>query len=299
MIRLISFGMVCVVAVLGLAFATQDITLKKLYDPIEDFQAEYQAIVTNHATFTEPKLSIAEKAAVESQVKPALIGYLKQSGRWGKSIRKLDGTWEEKCFAKSSDISDRTFEGLSIFNVRSGSLTKVNSQQQMYTFGYCDQWEGRPWLGSMIFESGKLLSVYVEQNFDVQRFSVSDVNQNGLSEVMVVVAARPNSETTSIRLLEFPDGKIRNLGDIPVGVQPGYDEIVPSEFCANNVDAPVTKKTFLSNIIYVLKSSTPQFFSEQYDVNCNYRNVGVKARKVHDLTPIKSVLRPSGFIRIF
>jgi hypothetical protein len=283
MIRLISLGMVCVLAVLSLAFATKDITLKKLYDPIEDFQVEHK-----NSSANEFRLSRTEEKRVNDIAQPALVSYLKRSGRW-----------EKYC----TDAFNGAFSGLNVYRVNIGSFTRIGAKQFLYTFSFCEPIEYYGCLPSVsgvaILEDQRLIAMYTDETCAHVSFSVSDINQNGLRELMLVVPIKPDAETTSIRLLEFPDGKIRNLGDVPVGVQLGNDEIFPSEFCANNVYVPVTKKTFSSNIIYVLKSSTPQFFSEQYDVNCNYRSIGVKARKVRNLTPIKPVLRPSGFTRIF
>ncbi len=298
MIRLISFGMVCVLAVLGFALATKDITLKKLYDPIEDFQAEYRLSTASNGTFAEPKLSSSEQKAVKNQVVPALEAYLKRTGRWGQAASTLDDRCWDRA-AASPSASERLFDGIQIYDKQLGSFTQANMQQRIYAFEYCGGWETPGWSGSMIFESNTLLGVYADQGNLGHRYSILDINQNGLSELLLIVSVKPDPDARAARILEFPRGAIRNLGDIDVGDQPWMDGPIAGEFCPNKTQGTAMKKVFTSSIIYVLKSSTPQFFTEQYDVNCNYQDVGVKARKVRDLTPIKPVLRPSGFTRIF
>ena len=303
MIRRIAVGTIGALAVLSLAFATQDITLKKLYDPIEDFQAEYRLSTTNNGTFVEPKLSIDEQNAVKNQVVPALEAYLKRVGRWGVSIQKPNHEIEERCSYKQSDITDRVLDGVTIAKLHTGSFTQRNHQQRLYTFAYCLPWEGPgAWIGSMIFEAGTLIAVYAEPDEDGfgSRFSVTDINQNGINEFMLVVPEKQNYELYNLQLLELPNANVRNLGDISIGIVPTVaSEIFPSKICAENLLISKPVEMFSSSKIFVLKASSPLFFSERYNVNCDYLKTGVKARKVQDLKPITPVLRPSRFTRIF
>ncbi len=292
MIRLILFGLVCVFAALSLAFGTQSITLKKLYDPLEDFQTEFQDITKNPNGSSPPKpqLSSAEQKAVKNQVEPALIAYLKRSRLWTK-ICTVGGD------------GGIAYQGVHIHTVNLGSFTRPNSKQKIYTFTACEPIESYGCVksgfgGSLILEQEVFVAMYTDEDCIGRRYTVKDVNQNGLSELMLVVPFDPIPGTIAVRLLEFPGAKVRNLGDIPTGADPAPD-LFSNETCTGNVVFNKTTRTFSSNIIYVLKSSTPQFFSEKYEVNCDYRDVGVKARKVRDLKPIKPVLRPSGFTRIF
>jgi hypothetical protein len=284
--RLVAFGLVLLV-LLGVVGTAQDVTLKKLYDPIEDFQLEYK----DYEKFWKINISDAEAKQVDKIVGPTLIQHLKKTGRW------------KSCQSESEGY----YSGIHASHVNLGSFTQPNTQQRAYSFSFCEPIEAYGCVpnvsGMVILEGKKLVALYTDEScaYHIHRFSVSDINQNGLTELMLVVPEKTQIETEkmSIRVLEFPNGGVRNLGDINVGVQANYDEIFPSEFCRGSVDLESTKKTFNSNIIFVLKSKNPLFFTEKYIVNCNYRKIGVQAQKLQDLTPIKPVQRFSGFKRIY
>ncbi len=271
---------------LGVAGTAQDVTLKKLYDPIEDFQLEYKT----SGEFRKSNVSEADAKRVDAIAGSILIKYLKRIGRW-KSCEK-------------SFPSNFSYSGIHAWHINLGSFTQLQKQQRAYSFTYCEPWEAYSCTpnmsGMVILEGQNLVAIYTDESCaNFAPFSVSDINQNGLTELMLVVPEKPDSEKTSIRLLEFPDGGVRNLGDIGVGIQPGYEDMFPSEFCSGSVDSESIKKTFGSSIIFVLKAKNPLFFSEKYKVNCNYRKVGTQAQKIQDLTPIKPVQRFSGFKRIY
>jgi hypothetical protein len=282
--RLLAFGFI-LFALLGMAGTAQDVTLKKLYDPIEDFQSEYK----NPEKFWKINISDAEAKQVDDIAGSILIKYLKKSERW-KSCQS---------------VSEGSYTGIHASHVNLGSFTQPNKQQRAYSFSYCEPLEAYGCIqnvsGMVVLEGQNLIAMYTDESCanHIHRFSVSDINRNGLTELMLVVSDQRDSEKTSIRLLEFPIGEIRNLGDISVGIQPNYDEIFPSKFCSRSIDLESTERIFFSNIIFVLKAKNPLFFTEKYKVNCNYRKVGTQAQKIQDLTPIKPVQRFSGFKRIY
>jgi hypothetical protein len=282
--RLLALGFFLLV-LLGVIGTAQDVTLKKLYDPIEDFQLEH----TTSGDFRKSNVSESDAKRVDSIAGSILIKYLKRTGRWKSCQSKFAGD---------------SYSGIHAWHVNLGSFTQLQKQQQAYSFSYCEPWEAYGCIpnmsGMVILEGQKPVAMYTDESCaNYAPFSVSDINQNGLTELMLVVPEKPDSEKTSIRVLEFPNGGVRNLGDINVGVQANYDEVFPSEFCSGNVDLESTKKTFNSNIIFVLKSKNPLFFTEKYTVNCNYRKIGVQAKKLQNLTPIKPIQRFSGFKRIY
>jgi hypothetical protein len=285
MTRLLAFGFILFV-LLGVVGTAQDVTLKKLYDPIEDFQLDHKT----SGEFRKSNVSYSDAKRVDTIAGSTLIKYLKRTGRWKSCQSRFPGD---------------SYAGIHAWYVNLGSFTQPQKQQQAYSFTYCEPWAGigcTPNTSGMVVLEGKnVVALYTDESCSDlnQRFSISDINQNGLSELMLVVPEKPDSEKISIRLLEFPNGEVRNLGDINVGVQANYDEMMPSEFCSGSVDLESTKKTFNSNIIFVLKSKSPLFFSEKYKVNCNYRKIGVQAQKLQNLTPIKPIQRFSRFKRIY
>jgi hypothetical protein len=280
MTRLLAFGLVLLV-LLGVAGTAQDVTLKKLYDPIEDFQLEYK----DAEKFWKSNVSEVEAKQVDDIAGATLLKYLKKSGRW-KSCQS---------------VPNGNYSGIHASNVNLGSFTQLKKQQRAYRFTFCEPYEtygcDSTIYGVVILEGKSLIAMYTDESCTKHSFSVSDINQNGLNELMLEVPDQPDSEKTSIRLLEFPNGAMRNLGDLSVDIYPSLS--IGSEVCGQSLEAESTKKTFNSNIIFVLKSKNPLFFSEKYKVNCNYSRIGAKAQKIQDLTPIKPIQRFSGFKRIY
>jgi hypothetical protein len=133
-------------------------------------------------------------------------------------------------------------------------------------------------------------------------FSVSDISQNGLSELMLVVQSRakaPWNEFLAVQLLEFPNAKPVSLGSFFIGGPPRLDTDGPRFITCLPKAPKELQKTFPSNIIYVQKGKVPQFFAEGWEVNCDYLEKGVKAKKISSLTPIKPVPRAVPLTRLF
>jgi hypothetical protein len=256
----------------------QDITLKKLYDGIEDMKLE---VNTPFSTRDDEDMR-----------------YLAEN----RKLSKLIGEKVNRYCNGGIDLS-KTFEYGEVYvnKLIPGSFTKPNSKQKLYHIAFCEMGSG-----IVIAENDKVIAFYSFDEHDFDFFSVKDINQNGLNEIMVIVQSKAKgfwSEMHAMQLLEFPKNIPTSLGSFFIG---GY----PSTWTDGGEDNYVTcspkalkqyQKNFPSNIIYVQKSKTPLFFSEGWEVNCDYREkgVGVKARKVSSLEPIKPVKREVPLTRIF
>jgi hypothetical protein len=256
----------------------QDINLKKLYDGIEDMRQEY-----------EDAHSGAERPSADYDNETEFL-----NRTIGKKITAQ--------FCKSELPYGKTPVGysyLSVSDVLMGSFTKPNVKQSMYVFYFCDISQG-----IAILDRNKVIAAYGASTHIFDQFSVTDVNQNGLNELMLILQSKAKGSwgyLRAIQLLEFAQGKPSSLGSLFIGGPSGNfadGGPSPDEPCKPEAP-PELRKFFPSNIIYVLKGKIPQFFAEGYEINCDYRQAGVKARKVSSLTPVKLVPRESELTRVY
>jgi hypothetical protein len=249
----------------------QDVTLKKLYNGIEDIRLE---VASRQGSIPDP-----DPFAQDSL-----------------DLRKLLSKNQIKSKQLCNEEIDGPIGNVNVQKIVSGSFTKPETKQRLYTFTRCAFG-----YGIAILESKELVAVYDSgQAFDA--FAIKDINENGLSEFMLEVQSNAKGiwgEMHAIQLLEFPNGKPLNLGSFFIGGPPGYYvNGSDNETCSPNAPREL-QKSFPSNIIYVQKGKVPQFFAEGWEVNCDYLEKGVKARKVSSLTPIKPVPRAVLLIRLF
>jgi hypothetical protein len=264
---LVTFGLLGMTSGFG-----QDVTLKKLYDGIEDMQ-----IASNlHKLDGFGQPYVYEQDGIE------LIKLLAQNHVRSKQI------CDKNAAISSGEVS--------INIIVSGSFTKPRAKQDLYVYAQCSFD-----YSLAILESGKLVAVY-SSGAVFNTYSVKDINANGLTELMIEVQSNAKGvwgEMHAIQLLEFPNGKPNSLGSFFIGGPPGYF-INGSD---NNTCSPTApkelQKSFPSNIIYVQKGKVPQFFAEGWEVNCDYLEKGVKAKKVSSLTPIRPVPRAVPLTRLF
>jgi hypothetical protein len=262
---------------LGLT-AAQDINLKKLYDGIEDMRQDHRNV---RPESEEPGARYAHETEFLSHI-------------IGKKISV------QVCGDAALDSKNpKDYLYLYVSDILTGSFTKPGVKQLMYTFDFCELSQG-----AAIIENNKVVAAYEANTHVFDQFTVTDVNQNGLNELMVVVQSKAKGSwgyLRAIQLLEFANGNPSSLGSLFIGgpsgsfADGGPNEDEPCEPKA----PPELRKFFPSNIIYVLKSKNPQFFAEGYEINCDYRKVGVKARKVSSLTPVKLVPRESELKRVY
>jgi hypothetical protein len=263
---LVVFGLLGMTSSFG-----QDITLKKLYDGIEDMR-------------------LASKRP-ENYEQPYVF--------------EQDGNELARLFAQNrvkskqpcdKDVAAIPIGEVSIDVIVSGSFTKPRAKQNLYMYAQCSFG-----YGLTILEAGKLVAVY-DSGQAFNAFSVKDVNENGLTELMIEVQSNAKGvwgEMHAIQLLEFPNGKPVSLGSFFIGGPPGYFvNGSDNNTCSPNAPREL-QKSFPSNIIYVQKGKKPQFFAEGWEVNCDYLEKGVKAKKISSLTPIKPVPRAVPLTRLF
>jgi hypothetical protein len=244
--------------------------LKKLYDGIEDMKLEYKAGNVEQARQYDQDSIDLTKVLTKNHVKTNFL------------------CGNDKGLIPVRDVS--------VISKVSGSFTKPRAKQTIFTYSTCTFG-----FGLAILESGKLIAAYdADHYFNI--FSVKDINENSLTELMVEIQSEANgtwAEMHAIQLLELRDFKPLSLGSFFVGGPPnvyagGGDWVTCSPSAPREL-----QKSFPSNILYVRKGKTPQFFAEGYEINCDYRSVGIKVRKVSSLTPIKPVSRDTGLERTY
>jgi hypothetical protein len=255
----------------------QDVVLKKLYDGIEDIRLEVK-----HKHDLPPNEVVNEPFA-------------KTSDRIDKQI----GTNVSKACSSAQELAGYGNRYLSLTNAFQGSFTNPKNKQTMYLMAHCELSEGL-----VIAEKGSAIAAYDLREHPYAMFPVRDINQNGLTEFMLIVqsnAKAPWNEMLAAQLLEFPNGKPVSLGSFFIGGPTrSYTDGGPPEYTTCSPRAPKELRThFPSNIIYVQKGKVPQFFAEGWEVNCDFLEKGVKARKVSSLTPIKPVPRAVPLTRLF
>jgi hypothetical protein len=263
----------------------QGVVLKKLYDGIEDMRLEVeQRSKPVPGEFVDPykRESTFLRTLLQKKFEPC--EFPDDSGKMTR-LRDASGS-----FVKP-DISIR--------KAINGSFTKPSSSQKLYRTGFgCDM----PWIGIAIVQGDKSIAFYDTSSYIYDIFSVKDLNQNGLNEVMLVLQSKakaPWDEMLAVQLLEFPNAKPVSVGSFFVG-GPANSYADGGDFMTCSQQAPrELQKFFPSNIIYVQKGRVPRFFAEGWEINCDYLEKGVKARKVSSLTPIKPVPRAVSLTRLF
>jgi hypothetical protein len=137
----------------------QDITLKKLYDGIEDMKLEVNT-------------PLSTRDDVDTR-------YLAEN----RKLSKLIGERVNRYCNGGIDLSKKLEYGeVYVDKLIRGSFTKPNSKQELYHIAFCELSSG-----IVIAENDKVISLYAFSDHDFNFFSVKDVNQNGLNEIMVIV----------------------------------------------------------------------------------------------------------------
>jgi hypothetical protein len=142
----------------------QDIMLKKLYDGIEDL---HQGSRYQNQTNT-PKDYSAENTMLEKQL--------------GTKIRTEYPKYLRDCDRNSST------ERFWTEDILSGSFLRPNSKQKLVVYQYCPPIEsyGNNCLsvlcGIAIVENGIVLANFENKAEEARRYTVQDINQNGLTD---------------------------------------------------------------------------------------------------------------------
>ena len=267
---LLTFGLLGMTSSFG-----QDMTLKKLYNGIEDMRLEVgQPNMLRQDTALNPlkKETVFLKSTIQTHFKSC----------------------------SPAGIDDKSYQpDISVRKVMTGSFTRRGSSQNLYLTYFACELDGD---GISIMEGKKSIAFYESEHI-YAAFSVSDINQNGLNELMLVVQARakaPWDEMLAVQLLEFPNAKPVSLGSFFIGGPvDSWDDLPPDYITCSSRAPKELQKYFPSNILYVQKGKTPQFFAEGWEVNCDYLEKGVKAKKISSLKPIKPVPRAVPLTRLF
>jgi hypothetical protein len=287
---LVVFGLLGMTSSFG-----QDITLKKLYDRVEDLKSDHQI----------------------QKSKPEIDAENLERIHFEEILKRNLETKLSKLYSGKSPNCNEAYRdgGLYVGEIFHGSFTRPKTKQSVVSYGYCPPIESYDFdcsavlCGLAIVENEIVVANFVDTSNSREGYSVKDINQNNLTELMIVVQSKAKGiwgKMDSIQVLEFANAQPTSLGSFFVGGPSSFfdtyglgDMIIrPSSICTSK--APKELRThFPSNIIYVQKGKVPQFFAEGWEINCDYLEKGVKARKVSSLTPIKPVPRAVPLTRLF
>jgi hypothetical protein len=291
---LVVFGLLGMTSSFG-----QDVTLKKLYDGIEDL---HQGSRYQNQTNT-PIDYAAENKMLEKQLGT------KTRTRYAKNLKDCDPNPEGQKFW--------------VEEVLSGSFLRPKSKQKLIVYQFCAPIESYYYecqavlCGMAIIENGIVLANFENKAEEARRYTVKDINQNGLTELMLVVQSRASgiwAQLDAVQIIEFSNSTATSLGSFFVGgpatffepadpdpIDPEFDVPIfkPTKICTKSSPEKSLRNYFPSNILYVQKGKVPHFFAEGWEVNCDYLEKGVKAKKISSLTPIKPVPRAVPLTRLF
>jgi hypothetical protein len=257
----------------------QDVVLKKLYDGIEDMRLVVK---------TSPEIYIDLSGEPPSK-------YAEETWFFRRAFNIEFG------LCHGTDGANSFSNPIYVYKVVRGSFTKRGSNQKVF---FAKDGCGKIRSAVSIMDGDKGIAFY---NFNLEEpfyaaFSVNDINKNGLNEILFVAQSRaksPQDEMLAVQLLEFPNANPVSLGSFFIGGPPRSDIWRPDYVVCTPKAPRELQKSFPSNIIYVQKGKVPQFFAESWEVNCDYLEKGVKARKVSGLIPIKPVPRAVPLTRSF
>lgn len=113
------------------------------------------------------------------------------------------------------ECDEGTEEGVSIVGVAEGSFTKAKSSQKAYLYERCRAGRSFGIGGLIIYEGETVVSHYIygENGLESGIFSTTDINKNGLTEIVLVAFGTGQGYSEgSIVLFEMNNGNLDYLG---------------------------------------------------------------------------------------
>ena len=289
------FKLLLILALVGISTSSfsQTENLKVLFNPLEDYVQDAKGHVYHERQRTNEERLLSD--LLQTQLE--------------KQIRT------QKQMQRNTLYCMNGYEGVNIDSTHLGSFTRKSAKEKAVVYSYCEGWESFGNLedfqhGLAILEGKTLVANFIDFGelslLTSATYSVTDINQNDLNELMMVV---PSSITkgSDIQLLEFGKTIPVSLGTIEIG-GPGFTPTPISRVCNNNdeVHPESLPNNFLSNVIYVKKARKPIFYRQTHDVTVTCINLGVyplQARvnwkKVGGITEVKLQPKAVLFVKIF
>jgi hypothetical protein len=243
---------------------SQTENLKTLFNPLEDYASE--AVGARKFTYDTDS---AEARDLGMLLKMPLMDFVK--------TRNL--------------FCEMGFHRLVIDGISFGTFTLRGTKQRAVSYRFCEPLEyyevDGPQFGIAILEGKKLIANYINLSKNTAMYTVTDVNQNGLSELMLEIPSL-KSKGSAVQLLELPNAQLVEMGVIDIG-GPGSTPVPIGRLCG---DAPLESlpNEFWSNIIYVKKGLKPQFFRQAYTVRvtCINKKTSNRAKVIWKKLGVKS-----------
>jgi hypothetical protein len=248
--------------------ASQTENLKTLFNPLEDYASE--AVGARKFTYDTDSV---EARSLGALLKTPLMNFVKS--------RSL--------------FCEMGFHRLVIDGISFGSYTSVGTKQRAISYRFCEPLEyyenDGPQFGIAVLEGKQLIANFINFSKSTAMYSVSDVNRNGLNELMLEIPSS-KSKGSAVQLLELPNAQPVEMGVIDIG-GPGSTPVPIGRLCG---DAPLNPlpTEFQSNVIYVTKRVNPQFYRQAYavKVTCLNKEISGRAKVVWKQLGVRSQISP-------
>jgi len=249
-----------------------------LYDRTENLPLERQALKRGQG-FPAPNTTLQERQSLARLLEPSFARAYR-----GREYFACDSLSVQDHFSRP-DVLEAAYKV-------SGSFTRAGARQTVWVYTLCSRDGAEYAAGLALTEGGRLLANFSGKHLASEAYSVRDLNQNGLNELLLA-APDPQepqgSGRNTVQLYEFQQGQLRGLGRLPVGGPSPLNllgDSSPTSAYPMGIFGPVSTceairdqgPEILTQVITVQKGRIPKFFSTPYRVNCSYREVGLKLK---------------------
>lgn len=249
-----------------------------LYDRTENLPLERQALKRGQG-FPAPNTTPQERQFLARLLEPSFARAYR-----GREYFACDALNAAQHFSRPDAVESAYKVG--------GSFTRAGARQTVWVYTLCSRDGAAYAAGLALTEGGRLLANLSGEHWASEAYSVRDLNQNGLNELLLVVPDPQQhrwSGLNTVQLYEFQQGRLRGLGRLPVGGPSPLNllgDSFPTSAYPMGIPGPVSAceavrgqgPEVLTQVITVEKGRAPKFFSTPYRVNCSYREAALKVK---------------------
>jgi hypothetical protein len=167
-----------------------------------------------------------------------------------KEVRGKEAVIREK---SNNDCEEDELFSFDVKGATAGAFTKPNVRQKAYLYELCRSTLTFGIGGIIIVESGKVITHYIygENGLDSDIATLPDINQNGLSEILLIGGGTGQGYTYgAVEIIEFTPGGINSIG-----IADTYED---------NFGTENAKKSAKTYKVSVQTGKNPVYFRETY-----------------------------------
>jgi hypothetical protein len=167
-----------------------------------------------------------------------------------KEVKKNEALIKEKSELDCNDEADDSF---GIVGAANGSFTRPNVSQKAYLYELCRSGRSFGIGGIVIVEAGRVVAHYTygENGLNSDIAALPDINQNGLSEILLIGGGTGQGYTMgAVEIVEIVPGGIKSFG-----IADTYED---------NFGTENAKKSAKAFKVSVQAGKTPVYFRETY-----------------------------------